>query len=138
MAPAVKISALRGCEMFLAPNMRSAAKFSSGWNGIFGYAATCLLTCQSWRTPNSTYGSRAEDISARLYEFDFKHRRVALRPEITASVARAYVERLRDEPLPLRIQYTGPVFRYEKPQRNRYRQFTMTGAELLGAAGAES
>lgn len=79
-----------------------------------------------------------EDISARLYEFDFKNRRVALRPEFTASVARAYVERLRDEPLPLRIQYAGPVFRYEKPQRNRYRQFTMLGAELLGAGGAKA
>lgn len=79
-----------------------------------------------------------EDISARLYEFDFKNRRIALRPELTASVARAYVERLRDEPLPLRLQYSGPVFRYEKPQQNRYRQFTMTGAELLGAHGAKA
>jgi len=79
-----------------------------------------------------------EDISARLFEFDFKNRRIALRPELTASVVRAYVERLQDEPLPLRVQYTGPVFRYEKPQQNRYRQFTMTGAELLGAGGAKA
>lgn len=76
-----------------------------------------------------------EDIAARLYEFDFKSRRVALRPEFTASVLRAYVERLQDEPLPLRLQYGGPVFRYEKPQQLRYRQFTLTGVELLGAAG---
>ncbi|MCY3780722.1 MAG: HisS family protein [Chloroflexi bacterium] len=76
-----------------------------------------------------------EDIAARLYEFDFKSRRVALRPEFTASILRAYVERLQDEPLPLRIQYSGPVFRYEKPQQHRYRQFSLTGAELIGAAG---
>lgn len=76
-----------------------------------------------------------EDIAARLYEFDYKSRRVALRPEVTASILRAYVERLQDEPLPLRIQYSGPVFRYEKPQQNRYRQFTLSGAELLGAKG---
>lgn len=79
-----------------------------------------------------------EDISARLFEFNFKNRRIALRPELTASVVRAYVERLQDEPLPLRIQYTGPVFRYEKPQQNRYRQFTMLGAELLGASGTKA
>ena len=76
-----------------------------------------------------------EDIASRLYEFNFKSRRIALRPEMTASLLRAYVEGLQDEPLPLRIQYTGPVFRYEKPQQNRYRQFTMTGAEMLGASG---
>ncbi|MCY4021751.1 MAG: HisS family protein [Chloroflexi bacterium] len=76
-----------------------------------------------------------EDIASRLYEFDFKSRRIALRPELTASILRAYVEHLQDEPLPLRIQYAGPVFRYEKPQHNRFRQFTVAGAELLGAAG---
>ena len=76
-----------------------------------------------------------EDIAARLYEFDYRSRRVALRPEVTASILRAYVEHMQDEPLPLRIQYSGPVFRYEKPQQNRYRQFTLSGAELLGVKG---
>ena len=76
-----------------------------------------------------------EDIAARLYEFDYRSRRVALRPELTASIMRAYVEHMQDEPLPLRIQYSGPVFRYEKPQQYRYRQFTLSGAELLGAKG---
>lgn len=76
-----------------------------------------------------------EDIAARLYEFDYRSRRVALRPEVTASILRAFVEHWQDEPLPLRIQYSGPVFRYEKPQQNRYRQFTLSGAELLGARG---
>ena len=76
-----------------------------------------------------------EDTAARLYEFDFKSRRIALRPEMTASILRAYVEHLQDEPLPLRLQYAGPVFRYEKPQQHRFRQFIVAGAELLGAAG---
>ena len=76
-----------------------------------------------------------EDIAARLYEFQFKSRRIALRPELTASVVRAYAEQLQDEPLPLRLQYNGPVFRYEKPQLHRYRQFSLCGVELIGAAG---
>jgi histidyl-tRNA synthetase len=42
---------------------------------------------------------------------------------------------MQDDPLPLRLHYSGPVFRYEKPQQNRYRQFTMVGAEMLGAEG---
>ena len=77
-----------------------------------------------------------ESAAARLYDFHFKSRRIALRPELTASCLRAYVEHWQDEPLPLRLQYGGPVFRYEKPQQNRYRQFTLAGAELLGARGA--
>lgn len=76
-----------------------------------------------------------EDIASRLFEFNFKSRRIALRPEVTASVLRTYVEHMQDDPLPLRLQYSGAVFRYEKPQQNRYRQFTMTGVELLGAEG---
>ncbi len=77
-----------------------------------------------------------EDIASRLFEFNFKSRRIALRPEMTASILRTYVENLQEEPLPLRLQYSGSVFRYEKPQHNRFRQFTMTGVEMLGAEGA--
>lgn len=76
-----------------------------------------------------------EDIASRLFEFNFKSRRIALRPEVTASVLRSYVEHMQDEALPLRLQYSGAVFRYEKPQQNRYRQFTMTGVELIGVDG---
>jgi histidyl-tRNA synthetase len=58
---------------------------------------------------------------------------LALRPEMTASVTRAYVDSLQGEPLPLRLCYAGPVFRYEKPQRGRFRQFTHVGLELIGS-----
>ena len=77
-----------------------------------------------------------EDTLARLYSFTYQNRKLALRPELTASVVRAAVEHLQTAPLPLRLCYSGPVFRYESPQRSRYRQFTQTGLELLGAAGA--
>jgi histidyl-tRNA synthetase len=76
------------------------------------------------------------DIVSRLYDFTHYNRRLCLRPEMTASVVRSYVEHLQEVPLPLRLYYAGPVFRYEKPQRGRYRQFTQVGVELFGAAGA--
>jgi histidyl-tRNA synthetase len=47
-------------------------------------------------------------------------------------VLRAYVGRLQDQPLPLRLRYAGPVFRNERPQRATYRQFTQVGVELIG------
>lgn len=76
------------------------------------------------------------DRIAQLYSFNYRGRDLALRPEFTASVVRLYVERLQAEPLPQRLSYTGPVFRYEKPQAGRSRQFTELGCELIGAGGA--
>jgi histidyl-tRNA synthetase len=77
-----------------------------------------------------------EDTLARLYSFSYQNRKLSLRPELTASVVRAAVEHLQAAPLPIRLSYSGPVFRYESPQHSRYRQFTQTGLELLGASGA--
>ncbi|MCU0495960.1 MAG: ATP phosphoribosyltransferase regulatory subunit [Anaerolineae bacterium] len=77
-----------------------------------------------------------EDIIARMYDFQYRNRRLCLRPEMTASIIRAYLDQLYDEPMPTRLCYAGSVFRYEKPQRARYRQFTQVGVELIGASGA--
>ena len=77
-----------------------------------------------------------EDIISRLYDFVYRNRRLCLRPEFTASVVRAYLDNLQGLPLPMRLYYTGPVFRYEQPQKERYRQFTQMGIELIGATGA--
>lgn len=76
------------------------------------------------------------EIISRLYEFTYRNRQLCLRPELTASVVRAYVDQLQMAPSPLRLYYAGPVFRYEKPQWGRYRQFTQVGVELFGAAEA--
>jgi len=73
-----------------------------------------------------------EDLVGKVYEFSFGGRDLALRPEWTASVLRAYVAGMQDQPLPLRLSYAGPVFRYERPQRHTYRQFTQVGGEIIG------
>src|SRR3954454_21191142 len=63
-----------------------------------------------------------EEIAARMYTFTHWNRKLCLRPELTASVIRPYVNQMQDRPLPVRVHYAGPTFRYEKPQRGRYRQ----------------
>jgi histidyl-tRNA synthetase len=73
-----------------------------------------------------------EELVGKLYEFSHHGRGLALRPEWTASVLRAYLRSLQAEPLPVRLRYAGPVFRYERPQRATYRQFTQVGVELIG------
>ncbi|HUG14027.1 MAG TPA: ATP phosphoribosyltransferase regulatory subunit [Thermomicrobiales bacterium] len=75
------------------------------------------------------------DRVAQLYSFTHRGRDLALRPEFTASAVRVFVERMQSEPLPVRLAMTGPVFRYEKPQAGRSRQFTEFGCELIGASG---
>ncbi|MFN0070660.1 MAG: histidine--tRNA ligase [Chloroflexota bacterium] len=79
-----------------------------------------------------------EEIAARMYTFTHWNRRLCLRPEFTASVMRAYVNHLQDQPLPVRLSYAGPAFRYEKPQRGRYRQYTEVGLECVGGPAPEA
>jgi len=62
---------------------------------------------------------------------------VSLRPEATASVCRAYIEHnMQQLPQPVKLYYLGPMFRRERPQKGRYRQFYQIGAEILGGPDA--
>ena len=76
--------------------------------------------------------SFGQELWQNLYTFRLHHRDLCLRPEYTASICRLYLDHYLRHPLPLRFQYTGPIFRYETPGRNRYRQHTQLGIELFG------
>src|SRR5258708_15885134 len=74
---------------------------------------------------------RKEVTERRVVQF------VSLRPEATASVCRAYVEHgMHALPQPVKLYYMGPMFRRERPQKGRYRQFYQIGAEILGGPDA--
>jgi len=77
-------------------------------------------------------GDATDVVTKEMYDFvDKGGRHIALRPELTASICRAFVQH---RPItPWKIWYTGSQFRYEKPQRGRYRQFDQVGIEVLGA-----
>lgn len=79
-------------------------------------------------------GESTDVVGKQMYTFtDRKGRSLTLRPESTAPVARAYVEHgLAELPAPVRLFYIGSHFRYERPQKGRYRQFSQIGAELIG------
>jgi histidyl-tRNA synthetase len=69
-----------------------------------------------------------------MYDFrDKGGRHLALRPELTAPTMRLYIEGLLGAPKPLKLSYFGNCFRYEQPQKGRYREFWQFGAEILGA-----
>jgi histidyl-tRNA synthetase len=82
-------------------------------------------------------GETTDIVHKEMYTFtDRGGRSLTLRPENTAGVVRAVLEnRLDQGPMPLRLFYAGPQYRYERPQKGRYREFRQIGAEIFGAPG---
>ncbi len=79
------------------------------------------------------------DLAGRLYNFtDPSGTPVSLRPEFTSSVIRHFIDNQDSLTLPVRWQYSGPVFRYVPNDQGSYRQFTQSGAELVGASGYDA
>src|SRR6266481_416363 len=81
-------------------------------------------------------GEDTDAVSKELYRFDDRGgRNLALRPEATAGVVRAYFEGgLNQAPQPSRLYLFGPMFRYDRPQKGRYRQFYQFNVEAIGSA----
>ena len=80
-----------------------------------------------------------ESVTEEIYSFQDKGGRdIALRPELTAPVMRMYVSELQNAPKPQRLYYYGSCFRYERPQRGRFREFWQLGAELIGGTKTDS
>lgn len=80
-----------------------------------------------------------EEIVKEMYDFEDKGgRRLALRPELTAPVIRMYVNEMKLRTKPLRLYYFGNCFRYERPQKGRFREFWQFGTELIGAGTPEA
>jgi histidyl-tRNA synthetase len=80
-----------------------------------------------------TLGETSDVVNKETYTFlDRGGESLTLRPEGTAGVARAFVSEGLAQNLPLKFYYSGPMFRYERPQKGRYRQFKQVGVEHLG------
>ncbi len=80
-----------------------------------------------------------EGILGEIYNFKDKgEREIALRPELTAPVVRMYIEELQRSPKPVKFFYFDNCFRYERPQKGRFREFFQFGVELIGSARPEA
>lgn len=103
--------------------------------GSYGYREVRTPIFEATELFVRSVGESTDIVRKELYTFlDRKGRSLTLRPEGTAPLVRAYLESpvLRQES-PARLFYLGPMFRYERPQAGRYRQFWQIGAELLGS-----
>ena len=83
-----------------------------------------------------TLGDTSDIVTKEMYTFvDRGGERLTLRPENTAGVARAFISGGLAQSLPLKFAYQGSMFRYERPQKGRLRQFHQVGVEILGVEG---
>jgi histidyl-tRNA synthetase len=102
---------------------------------------TALYGFSEWQTPifedtkvfSRTLGETSDVVTKEMYTFDDRGGdSITLRPEGTAGVCRALITNGLTQTLPQKVFYQGPMFRYERPQKGRYRQFHQIGIELLG------
>lgn len=79
-------------------------------------------------------GDSTDIVNKEMYTFEKSERSLTLRPENTAGVVRAYIEHgFSRQPQPVKLWYKGPMFRYERPQAGRQRQFHQVGVEMFGS-----
>jgi histidyl-tRNA synthetase len=103
---------------------------------LYGYEEIITPVLESYELLAAKAG---EEVRSRMYAFrDLGGRRVALRPEFTASVARLVATTLRNEPKPLRMFSLGSLYRYDEPQQGRFREFWQSNYELMGSNKPEA
>jgi len=102
--------------------------------GTFGFSEIRLPIFEPTELFARSIGLDTDVVSKEMYTFeDRDESMISLRPEATASVCRAYIEHnMQQLPQPVKLSYMGPMFRRERPQKGRYRQFYQIGAEVLG------
>ena len=105
---------------------------------LYGFEEWATPIFEDTRVFARSLGDTSDVVTKEMYTFtDRGGDSITLRPEMTAGVCRALVSNgLTQSGLPRKVFYAGPMFRYERPQKGRYRQFHQIGIEVLGAAEA--
>ncbi|MGH2508274.1 MAG: histidine--tRNA ligase [Ktedonobacteraceae bacterium] len=136
-----RIERLRGMRDLLPDTYQQQQQVSARLQGFLSQAGYASVDVPIVERSDLFLSSFRQELWQNLYTFRLHNRDHCLRPEYTASICRLYLDQYQQQPLPLRLQYAGPIFRYETPGRGRYRQHTQLGIELFGgqtvAADAE-
>jgi histidyl-tRNA synthetase len=133
----MRYNALKGVQDILPPDINIWQKVEEVAKDIFsayGFQELRAPIIESTDIFIRSIGENTDIVEKEMYTFTDKGgRRIALRPEGTAPVVRCYVENhLYNLPAPQKFFYSGPMFRHERPQAGRFRQFFQIGAEAFG------
>jgi histidyl-tRNA synthetase len=133
----MKITAVRGFRDVLAEESRLWQTWETQVRArfaVYGFAEIILPVIEKTELFARAIGETTDIVEKEMYTFaDRDDSSITLRPEGTASVIRAYIEHTLHQKEPVsKLFYLGPMFRRERPQKGRYRQFHQVGAEVLG------
>src|ERR1043165_8336809 len=105
----------------------------------YGYGEIATPVFEFTEVFTRTLGDTSDIVTKEMYTFTTKGgESITLRPEGTAGVARAFITGGLAQQTPLKFFYRGPMFRHERPQKGRQRQFHQIGVELLGVSGPQA
>ena len=137
-----KITAPRGTQDILPPISRDWLDLESRIHALaerFGYSEIRTPMFEATELFVRGVGETTDIVEKEMYTFvDKGERSMTLRPEWTAPVMRAALEQNLFAQGPQRLYYVGPIFRYERPQKGRYRQAHQFGVECIGYRGPEA
>jgi histidyl-tRNA synthetase len=135
------IQSIRGMSDVLpdqAPLWRSFEDIARAWLSRYGYREIRMPLVEKTELFVRSIGEVTDIVEKEMYTFtDLNGESITLRPEGTASCVRAAIEHHLLYNGPQRLYYAGPMFRHEKPQKGRYRQFHQIGVEALGFPGPD-
>ncbi len=139
----MEFTTVKGFNDILPENVNSWQRFESAARKLFecfGFSEIRTPLLEKTEVFSRGIGQETDIVSKEMYSFkDVKGRGLTLRPEATASVVRAYIQhRLYQKNPILKVYSIGPMFRHERPQKERFRQFHQINAELFGDAGPKS
>lgn len=133
-----KLQPVRGTHDLLPDRARAFRRVADAARtvaGRYGYHEMATPIFEFSEVFKRTLGDTSDIVTKEMYTFtDRSGAEVTLRPEGTAGVARAVISGGLAQHMPLKYFYAGPMFRYERPQKGRLRQFHQIGVELLGVA----
>ena len=128
----------RGTHDLIAEEQRRHARVTDtarATAALYGFDEWATPVFEDTRVFARTLGDTSDVVTKEMYTFDDRGGdSLTLRPEGTAGICRALVTNGLTQALPQKVFYAGPMFRYERPQKGRYRQFHQIGLELIGPA----
>ena len=132
------VQPVRGTQSLLGEDADRLAAVVAAFNRVrrlYGFRRVEVPTIEHTAVFARTIGETTDVVSKEMYSFDDRGgESITLRPEFTAGICRAYLSEGWQQFAPLKVAASGSAFRYERPQKGRFREFHQLDAEIIGAA----
>tara|TARA_Y100000590_G_scaffold130166_1_gene148697 strand:+ start:645 stop:1934 length:1290 start_codon:yes stop_codon:yes gene_type:complete len=131
-----KLQTVRGTKDILEEDLLEIESIKFIWGKIatlYGFNMVDTPIMEDSEVFKKTLGATSDIIKRETYTFkDRSNNEITLRPEGTAPIVRFFINNKLHNSLPQKLSYVGPMFRYDRPQKGRFRQFYQCGAEIIG------